>query len=78
MANTYLSRTPSSASNQKTYTISAWFKLSSLTTNSQIFGAKDPARSSNDGIWVLSSGQIMFYIQGVTVRQSTSCCSRAR
>jgi len=71
MANTYLSRTPSSASNQKTYTISAWFKLSSLTTNSQIFGAKDPARSSNDGIWVLSSGQIMFYIQGVTVRQST-------
>jgi len=71
MANTYLSRTPSSASNQKTYTISAWFKLSSITTNNHIFGAKDPARSTHDGLWVLSSGQIMYYIEGVTVRQST-------
>jgi hypothetical protein len=42
MANTYLSRTPSSASNRKTWTWSAWVKRSSLSTGNQIlFRAKD-------------------------------------
>ena len=42
MANTYLTRTPSSASNRKTWTWSAWVKRSTLSTGNQIlFRAKD-------------------------------------
>ena len=42
MANTYLSRTPSSASNRKTWTWSAWVKRSSLSTGNQVlFVARD-------------------------------------
>ena len=36
MANTYLTRTPSSASNRKTWTWSAWVKRSSLSTGNQV------------------------------------------
>ena len=36
MASTYLSRTPSSASNRKTWTWSAWVKRSSLSTGNQV------------------------------------------
>jgi len=38
MASTYLTRTPSSAGNQKTWTWSAWIKRSKLSTNQVIFG----------------------------------------
>ena len=42
MANTYLTRTPSSASNRKTWTWSAWVKRSSLSTGNQVlFESKD-------------------------------------
>jgi len=36
MASTYLSRTPSSTGNRKTFTISTWFKRSELSTNQKI------------------------------------------
>ena len=40
MANTYLTRTPSSASNRRTFTISTWVKLGSLGGNTtSIFSA---------------------------------------
>ena len=39
MANTYLTRTPSSASNRTTWTWSAWIKLSALGTPRNLFGA---------------------------------------
>jgi len=40
MASTYLSRTPSSTGNQKTYTFSGWIKRSGLSSNNQLFGAR--------------------------------------
>ena len=40
MANTYLTRTPSSTTNRKTLTISAWFKRSAISgANQKIFEA---------------------------------------
>ena len=33
----YLTRTPSSAGNQKTFTLSGWFKLSSITVSREFF-----------------------------------------
>ena len=39
MANTYLTRTPSSTTNRKTFTISTWIKRSELSTNQKIFEA---------------------------------------
>ena len=39
MANTYLTRTPSSAGNRKTWTWSAWIKLGVLGTPRNLFGA---------------------------------------
>ena len=38
MANTYLTRTPSSATNQKTWTVSFWCKLGKLGVNKSPFG----------------------------------------
>ena len=39
MANTYLTRTPSSSSNRQTWTWSAWIKLGALGTDRNLFGA---------------------------------------
>ena len=39
MASTYLTRTPSSASNRRTFTISTWVKLANLDGNTTIFSA---------------------------------------
>mgnify|MGYP003675285275 CR=1 FL=1 len=39
MATTYLTRTPSSSSNRKTWTWSAWIKLGALGTDRNLFGA---------------------------------------
>jgi hypothetical protein len=40
MANSYLTRTPSSASNRKTFTWSGWIKKSNTTDKQQIFGVE--------------------------------------
>ena len=42
---TKLTRTPSSASNRKTWTLSTWIKRSNLGTNDVIFGAYNPPHS---------------------------------
>ena len=39
MANTYLTRTPSSAGNRQKWTWSAWIKLGALGTDRNLFGA---------------------------------------
>jgi len=40
MASTYLSRTPASAGNRKTFTISTWIKLGKIQTSGAIFSAR--------------------------------------
>jgi hypothetical protein len=56
MANTYLTRTPSSAGNRKTFTISTWVKLSKIQTSGAIFSARSGSPwgvldfSSGDGV----------------------------
>ena len=68
MANTYLQRTPSTTSNRKTFTFSAWIKRSQLTANNPngyhtFFSADQTANNSvrmtfsSDG----SNDKLMFY-----------------
>ena len=59
MANSYLSRTPSSASNRKTFTISAWIKRSKLGTDQKIFAGGSP----NSWISFETDDQFTFNIQ---------------
>ena len=47
----YLNRTPSSASNRKTFTVSWWFKIVNLGTFRVFFGAYDNSTSGNDGYY---------------------------
>src|SRR5210317_1736392 len=53
MASTYLTRTPGSAGNRKTFTISTWVKLSKIQTSGAIFSARS---GSPWGILDFSSG----------------------
>jgi hypothetical protein len=57
----YLNRTPASATNQKTFTISAWVKLSSLSnvTNGGIFNAY--ISGTQVTTFLFYSDQLMFY-----------------
>ena len=48
MANSYLTRTPSSASNRKTWTFSAWVKRSGLSDYGTFFVSRQD--SSNQGV----------------------------
>lgn len=52
MANTYLSRTPSSAGNRKTWTFSVWLKRSTIGTAQRIFSQGD--HSSGDPMTFLA------------------------
>jgi len=56
MASTYLTRTPSSAGNRKTFAISFWVKRSGLSANQNIFAATNDASSSNARFYVLFGG----------------------
>ena len=52
MANTYLTRTPSSAGNRRTFTISTWVKRSSIESGSKtIFGIGNSSSSTSDADW---------------------------
>ena len=52
MANSYLTRTPSSAGNRKTFTISTWVKRSNIATGSKtIFGIGNSSSSTSDADW---------------------------
>ena len=69
-SSTSLERTPSSASNRRTFTFSCWFKLgniaSSHTNDYQIFGGT--SGSVNDGLWISGSDTLFIYFDGATRR----------
>ena len=56
----YLTRTPSSASNQKTFTLSGWFKLSSITSNRE-FLVSGTSNSERTRLIFSVSDAINFY-----------------
>jgi len=55
-----LSRTPSSASNRRTFTISMWFKRSSLTSDNG-YSALFTASSGDSGIFLNNDGTLEWY-----------------
>ena len=55
-----LSRTPSSASNRRTYTISMWFKRSSLTSDNG-YSALFTASAGDSGIFLNNDGTLEWY-----------------
>ena len=55
-----LSRTPSSASNRRTFTISMWFKRSSLTSDNG-YSALFAASSGDSGIFLNNDGTLEWY-----------------
>ena len=62
MANSYLSRTPSSTTNRKTFTISVWVKRSELSTNQKIFEAS-PDGSNRTEITFKTTDELQFYAE---------------
>ena len=59
MASTYLSRTPSSSSNRKTFTISCWAKLSALTTNNKYFFGQLVDGTNDFGFYIHGSSNTL-------------------
>ena len=57
---TYLTRTPSSAGNRKTFTLSGWFKLSSLQTNREFLVA-GTSNSDRTRLFFNSNDKLNFY-----------------
>ena len=64
-ANAYLNRTPASASNQKTWTFSAWVKLGNTSGNPCIFSGGSGAGSRIELYVVSSTGQLASDIQNI-------------
>ena len=57
MASTYLTRTPSTAGNRKTWTYSAWFKISDISTSAKrLFTSYDGSTASNQSTISLGGG----------------------
>ena len=61
MANTYLTRTPSSSGNRKTFTFSFWFKRGSLGSNQYIYTQYNSSNSYNSAIYLGSSDNFLFW-----------------
>ena len=62
-SNAYLSRTPSSAGNRKTWTWSCWLKLGDFTTTRRLFMATQGANINSTGdmsFVFLTSGKLLF------------------
>jgi hypothetical protein len=59
----YLSRTPASAGNRKTWTWAGWVKRSKLGTNQALFSAPQSGGYPNTGIIFNSSDQLRFFVQ---------------
>jgi hypothetical protein len=57
-ATAYLSRTPASATNQKTWTWSGWVKRSNIAANGQLFTARTAVSATYFGISFQSSGDL--------------------
>jgi len=57
MASTYLTRTPSSAGNRKTWTYSAWFKIGNVSTGAKrLFTSYDGSTATNQSTISLGGG----------------------
>jgi len=72
MANSYLTRTPSSGGNRKTFTISTWFKRTKLSTVQQLVQAATDG-STRSNVILRSEDGIQFYcevggIQKINIR----------
>lgn len=66
----YLSWTPTSAGNRKTWTFSAWVKRGAITGGNQDLFAPNIADQTQ--IWILSGGAIRFYQQNTSVDLQTT------
>jgi hypothetical protein len=66
MANTYLSRTPSSAGNRQTWTWSAWIKRSKLLTDQAFFSAYAHANDSFQAYFTNDDKINMYFYNGTT------------
>ncbi len=62
MANTYLTRTPSSAGNRTTWTWSAWVKRSTTGSASSLFGVHYSSGAYQDNLYFQSSGKLDWFI----------------
>ena len=60
----YLSRTPASASNQKTWTWSAWVKASNSGTDQTLFTAEDGSDNASTMIVLKAAGQLQVWQNG--------------
>ena len=58
--NAYLNRTPSSASNRKTWTISAWVKRGNISTATTMFNAYDGSSSRRFQLTFESTDKLNF------------------
>jgi hypothetical protein len=73
--NSYLSRTPSVASNQKTWTFSAWIKIGNLSTSPCIFSGGS-GTGSRLMLYFNTNGQLLTDIQGVGTGVTTTSVFR--
>ena len=58
----YLSRTPASAGNRKTFTLSVWFKRGALTVNHAIFSASDGTQNNEFLVWLIGIGSVTMVV----------------
>jgi len=61
MSNTYLTRTPSSSGNRKTFTFSFWFKRSKLSSNQNIYNQYNSSNGYNSAILFNSSDDFIIW-----------------
>ena len=61
MANTYLTRTPSSTTNRKTFTISTWFKRSAISGSKQMILETAVDGSSYTNLIIRNTERLQFY-----------------
>ena len=61
---TFLNRTPSTATNRRTWTWSGWVKRSALSTDQAIFGRSNSAGSAHTGFIFQSDNTIQFFSDG--------------
>jgi hypothetical protein len=62
MASTYLTRTPATAGNRKTWTWSAWVKRSTTGSASSLFGVYYSSGAYQDNLYFQSSGKLDWFI----------------
>jgi len=71
MASTYLSRTPSSETNRKKFTISAWVKRTQTTNQERIFDVSTSA-TTQSGLIIMSDGNLQFYAGSGQINLTTN------